>query len=271
MFTYRTIFDFHIFHDYFLNKGQSSYNDVPDDEKSKRLQQYDFNSFLTLKPTSQTKKLIINHRLITKQSMSNYSIIGKVDEGQNSLIEISPTEFFQFYLILNDAEFLNYTSLSLDNQNYLILSNHPILEYLPELATLDGNPISDLHLVSKEILINNLREEETLPNKCIGIISIASKSIYDQLSLLEDDGKLRPSQNFTIRFQNRATFWKYILKSGTELTTVQALPLTKNGFIPITEEHLADFDDYEVEFPNPNNSKITLEGNQAYSEIFINI
>ncbi|MFD2036105.1 hypothetical protein ACFSKL_14985 [Belliella marina] len=234
------------------------------------MQDFDWREFIRLTPTPETAKLLINHRLILKESSQILSVIGKVDQDQNALIGISQHEFFQFYIIWNDPDFINYTPLEVTGNSYLFISNHPLLDYLPDFVDIDTKPINANHLVDKNVLANNMKDSAPLPNKCIGVISIASKSTFDDLSLIENDGTLKPSQHFTIHFENRSTYWKYILKSGEALITEEMLPLTKNGFITITEDHLTNISDYETIFPNPNSAKFTTEDGKTYSEIFIN-
>ena len=81
---------------------------------------------------------------------------------------------------------------------------------------------------------------------------------------------LGTAPEFTLRFKNRKTFWRYINTSKNFMLTTKATkPLTKNGFVKI---EASDFDPeptVPLNYPNPRPDSIKKENNKYYSEIFI--
>lgn len=269
-YSYRTILQFQIFHSYFLNRGLSGFLEASDSEKVKRMATYDWRSYLKITPTPLTAARIRGHRLIEKRTPHSYTLVGKANDSNQSLIPIDQKETFQFYISSRDPDFLNYTALDISSQQFLFLSNHSLLDYIPDFQTIDTATIQENHLVSREVMLNNLLGLHSLPKTCIGVMSIAAQSSLDGYSLVADDGTLLPGILLPIWLPNRSTYWRYNFKSGTTLETDVPLPLTKNGFIELDNSHLSTLDDYETAFPNPSHAAITLEGDRSYSELFIN-
>ncbi|MCH7400375.1 hypothetical protein ACFOUP_07785 [Belliella kenyensis] len=269
-FTYSPIFTIQVFHNYFLNKGQTSFEDLNENEKAEMLAKYDFSSFLNVIPTPKTKQLIKNHRLVLRKNNFELHLIGQLNHDNIPLIEISADTTLEFYLVLRDIEFLNYTSLDWKRDHFLMITNHPLWDYLPHMEFIKSSIINENHAIPRDILVHNLVDQSPLPSQCIGVISLKAKTPLADMSIIEDEFKVKENLTYKIQFQNRATIWKYILKSGESLTTSQSLPLTKTGYIPLTTTELNGMEDYDCYFPNPSNTKIAIEGNQAYSEIFIN-
>jgi hypothetical protein len=81
---------------------------------------------------------------------------------------------------------------------------------------------------------------------------------------------IEPTLAFNLRFKNRNTFWRYIHTADeVTLTTDQANPLTKNGFIEIDETHFIPQPTEDYKYPNPTANIVKEESSNYFSEIFI--
>ena len=75
---------------------------------------------------------------------------------------------------------------------------------------------------------------------------------------------------FTSRFKNRNTFWRYInTVDEITLTTDEVKPLTKNGFIEINETDFNPQPVQDYQYPNPTATIVKEENSNYYTEIFI--
>lgn len=270
--TYRPILELRILHDYFLDRGLSRFDDVDAEIQAQRIRNYHWNDFLSIVPSKATAELLTNHRLLLRSTEDRWQMIGQLSDDRSPLISLSSDDVLQFFLVLNDPDFLQYTALDIHANRLLLLANHPPVDYLPTLPAINEGMLNASYLVSREQLERNFQEKMTLPTSCIGLLSIAA-SPYDPTyeGILAADGTYLPAPSWTIRFPNRQTFWRYIFRSGEVLTTSQRLPMTKNGFIPITDDYIEDVESFEIQFPNPSSPRITLENSNAISEIFLTI
>ncbi|SDD67242.1 hypothetical protein SAMN05216464_102242 [Mucilaginibacter pineti] len=86
--------------------------------------------------------------------------------------------------------------------------------------------------------------------------------------LFKADGSLK-SPVFSLRFKNRATYWRYVGKSfGAASVSDNALPLTRQGFIAVKVKDKNNNLTTD-ELPNASAAMIKPEMNQIFSDIFI--
>jgi hypothetical protein len=98
-------------------------------------------------------------------------------------------------------------------------------------------------------------------------IDICVKTTGATYNLLQADTTLK-SPVFSLRFKNRATYWRYIGKTfGAASVTDNALPLTRQGFIAVK---VKDKNNHPttIDLPNATASLIIPETNQIFSDIF---
>ncbi|WEA02838.1 hypothetical protein [Mucilaginibacter sp. SJ] len=98
-------------------------------------------------------------------------------------------------------------------------------------------------------------------------VDICVKTNGATYNLLQADTTLK-SPVFSLRFKNRATYWRYIGKTfGAASVTDNALPLTRQGFIAVK---VKDKNNHPttIDLPNATASLIKPETNQIFSDIF---
>jgi len=99
----------------------------------------------------------------------------------------------------------------------------------------------------------------------IDIVTTTSNTAYN---LLNPDGSLA-SPVFSLRFKNRATFWRYIgNKFGAASVSANSLPLTRQGFISVQVPD-GSGNNTTDDLPNPSAIMIKPETNQIFSEIYM--
>ncbi|UJP63794.1 hypothetical protein [Mongoliitalea daihaiensis] len=270
--TYRPLIEITILHDYFLDRGLSRFEEVEAEIQAQRLSNYHWNHFLSLVPSKATSELLANHRLLFRSSRDRWTLIGQLYNDRTPLISLSSQDVLQFFLVVKDPDFLQYTALDLNTSRMLLLANHPPFDHIPSLPAVNEGILESNFLISKEQLARNFIGEMILPTSCIGLLSIAVDP-YDPSyeGILAGDGTYRLPLSWTIRFPNRQTFWRYIFQSGEVLTTSQPLPMTKNGFIHMTDDYIDDVESFDIQFPNPSSPSILLENSNAISQIFLTI
>jgi hypothetical protein len=99
-------------------------------------------------------------------------------------------------------------------------------------------------------------------------IDIVIKSSDSAYNLLNPDGS-PASPVFSLRFKNRATFWRYVGKSfGAASVSANSLPLTRQGFISVQVPD-GSGNNTTDDLPNPSAAMIKPEINQIFSEIYM--
>ncbi len=99
----------------------------------------------------------------------------------------------------------------------------------------------------------------------IDIVTTTGNTAYN---LLNPDGSLA-SPVFSLRFKNRATFWRYIGRSfGAASVSANSLPLTRQGFILVQVQD-GSGNNTTDDLPNPSAAMIKPETNQIFSEIYM--
>jgi hypothetical protein len=98
-------------------------------------------------------------------------------------------------------------------------------------------------------------------------IDICVKTGNAVYNLLQGDTTLK-APVFSLRFKNRATYWRYIGKIfGAASVSDNALPLTRQGFLAVKVKD-KDNKPTTVDLPNATASLIKPETNQIFSDIF---
>lgn len=275
--TYGLLFEVTVFHNYFLNNGEKTFESMANTDKEKMLQQFSTDAFTTITPTLETITVLKNYKMVFKKTKTGFSVFIKVKETDelDPFIKVPKDLNLNFLIKLNDYQFENYTNLDFAlTQVYLFSNVKPLtepvsFEYLPKIN--DNKLISNAYLVSEETtanLISTLQPSEQ--QNVFGLISLTVKGDNSAGNIVNNSGKLL-MPNFKIHFDNRKTLWKYInRKAGTEIKTNAAKPLTRSGFVEI--DPLTDFtpsQPAESQYANPSVKSITKINSDYYSEIFI--
>lgn len=279
--TYKTLFQISILHGYFLNSGNTEFDDLTDDKQKLLLKSYSIEDFLEIIPTQETKKQLKNNHIIynNKGSIFRFGVKISPTNSNKPFLDISLDLTLNFLIRIKDYAFENYTNISFLKKQLLCLSNikptsEPItFKYFP--LSDDAIFVDDDFLVSEETttaILKTIEDSEKLG--VFGIISLKMQGDDDDLNILSDDTELlNPTPIFKIHFDNRKTYWKYKKTNGSfEVETSSEQPLTKNGFIEI--DPLTDFttnppEATDYKYPNPSAKSINKTGGKTYSEVFI--
>lgn len=301
-YSYSLLFEVNVFHNFFLNDGESVFGSMTNEEKQKMLLKYDYANFITISPSIATQKTLKNFKMQFIKTKTGFKIFTKVKQLDESdplfnldpFIEIPTDLELIFTMKINDYQFENYTDLSFSpNQLFYIgnaiplriESNEPIpdpnpvkevfnpvgFNYIP-LVT-DNSLISDDFLASEEESNNLFPDFEAAESRGLfGVISIAMTGHDLASSILTNQSKIiAPTKEFLIHFNNRKTIWKYInRRDSSEVETNSSKPLTYSGFVEI--DPLTDFtpaEPAENQYPNPSVKSIVKINSDYYSEIFI--
>lgn len=294
--SYSLLFEVNIFHNFFLNNGESVYENMPPAEKLKMIRKYDFTNFIAVNPSIATATILKNYKLHFKATNTGFKIFAKVKPSAKTdpFIKIPIDLELIFTLKITDSHFENYTDLTFSpNQLFYfsnaiplrIESNEPIPEPNPKKVVFDDQTFNFIPLIDSNTLISNgflasekesinlLPDFENIETRGLfAAISISMKGHNIQNSVLNNQNKIiSPTREFTIHFDNRKTFWKYInRRTATEIETTLAKPLTYSGFVEI--DPTSDFNPAEPEenqYPNPSVKSIVKVNSKYYSEIFI--
>jgi hypothetical protein len=136
---YQNLFQIQILHHYWLDEGAVVFDQIADAaKKANRLSTYDVRNFLTIAPTKDTAILL--NTLCCLYKMTALGVLVAVRDGT-----IIPTDtVFEWVVTVKNADFFNYTSLTLRNQNIHTLYHalekkvYRYKENVPVLSNLTG-------------------------------------------------------------------------------------------------------------------------------------
>jgi hypothetical protein len=284
---YVPLFKADILHHYFLNKGETEFSSMNDDEKAKQLDIYNIHNCLSIFPTSESHQQINGHNLVFKNVNTGFTVWTKVDESDDKVpfVSLDDDLSFTFVVQIKDSNFYNYTELDMDNAGRLYyLSNRRLFTEpgsFPLLNEAGGNKNVDETFIlsdvgaNAELIALEVNEKENL----LGIIRIFMKADIGSLNVTNVQGKIRnPYETFEMVYENRKTIWRYFFDNDQQvkgsddvkkengdskiLITKKDNPLTQTGFISVELDG--------TELPNPS-ARLVKPGasNKYYSEIYM--
>ena len=294
--SYSLFFEVTIFHNFFLNDGESVFGSMTNDEKQAMIRNYDFEKFINVCPSISTAKILKNYNMQFKKTKTGFKIFIKAQplDKNDPFIKIRSDLELIFVLKINDSQFENYTDLPFSPDQLFYFSNtiprrSEFKEPLPipnpkkeifDPLTFNYIPFHNSGvLISESFLASNTQTDYLILDferiefaGLFGAISISTTGYNFESSILNNQNKIiSPTREFRIHFNNRKTFWKYInRKTATEIETTSAKPLTYSGFVEI--DPLTDFSPAEPEdsqYPNPSLKSIVKINSNCYSQIFI--
>jgi hypothetical protein len=115
--TYNKLFEVKILHHFFLNKGETGFDSMTDEDKALTMLKYDVREFFEIYPSPECQKALNSHNCVFKatsqgiiigvraesddQNPPNFSLFNPFDDEQ----------VFTFVIQLRDIGFMNYTAL----------------------------------------------------------------------------------------------------------------------------------------------------------------
>ncbi|MBE0662681.1 MAG: hypothetical protein IH597_09450 [Bacteroidales bacterium] len=115
--TYNKLFEVKILHHFFLNKGETVFDSMTDEDKALTMLQYDVRDFFDIYPSPECQKTLNAHNCVFKAT-SQGIIIGvraeSDDQNPPTLSLFNPfddDQVFTFVIQLKDMGFMNYTAL----------------------------------------------------------------------------------------------------------------------------------------------------------------
>lgn len=283
---YKTLFEITILHGYFLNSGNNEYDSLTSNQKKKLLNNYTFEKFISISPTTETEQILKNNKLLfqTKGEMMKIGVKTSIDDENLTFTNIPLDLTLNFIIRIKDFKFENYTDINLSKtQMYyfsnVTLPNEPVT--FKNISLINENIFIDddykLTEANTKIVLETLNENEK--RGVFGILSLKMQGDISNLNILDDDQKIiTPTPNFKIHFNNRKTIWKYINTNTTfKVETLIEKPLVQNGFVEIltADLDLSLFTPQEIiiatntKYPNPSANSIKKINTKTYSEIFI--
>lgn len=283
---YKTLFEITILHGYFLNSGNNEYDSLTSNQKKKLLNNYTFEKFISISPTTETEQILKNNKLLfqTKGEMMKIGVKTSIDDENLTFTNIPLDLTLNFIIRIKDFKFENYTDINLTKTQMYYFSNVTLVNEsvtFKNISLINENIFIDddykLTEANTKIVLDTLNENEK--RGVFGILSLKMQGDISGLNILDDDQKIiTPTPNFKIHFNNRKTIWKYINTNATfKVETLIEKPLVQNGFVEIltADLDLSLFTPQEIiiatntKYPNPSANSIKKINTKTYSEIFI--
>lgn len=136
---YRRLFEIRLLHHYWLDDGATVFDFVtPPERRDRRLMDYDVRSFLKIAPTSATAKALSGYNCVYKDTALG-CLVAALETS-----EFPDDSIFDFVLTVEQADFHNYTALTLQSQKIYELYYKPedrmrrFKNNIPVLSNLTG-------------------------------------------------------------------------------------------------------------------------------------
>jgi hypothetical protein len=123
--TYKELFEVKILHYYFLNRGETLYNMMSDEEQAKVMLYYDVGEFFDIVPTKECKRLLDSYQCIFKQT-SQGMIVGMRTESDGQ----DPPHYTPFVSLKDDLEFT--FRMEIKDHDFM---NHAVLPFIGNTGT----------------------------------------------------------------------------------------------------------------------------------------
>ncbi|GAA3630183.1 hypothetical protein [Flavivirga jejuensis] len=280
---YRTLCTVNLYHQYFLNDGVERFDNLANpDLKKEQLEKYNVQSFLQIKPTERTKKLMSGQKIVMKQNRSGFVLWIQAEDTitdgiYKPKIDVSQTDQFDFLLYVTDPLFENYsTVVGVPDIPFYFSNKKPATELgvFSEInieTDIPQTPIEDYDITAftYETVSEKLSSSEK--KGLFGIISLSVQADTASNSLLDTSGLTQATTpTFKVQLRNRETFWSYL--DATDGTLIHKsptlLPLVQNGIVGYTFDTTAKRASAE-----PNRLVFVKDGSgtiiETISEIFI--
>ena len=291
--TYRTLFELHVLHEYYLNSGPDPFRDMNPEQQQLMFKNYAFNGFLRVIPTTQTRQVLNNQKLMVRSDQRGLQIVANIESTApgnpaNPLIPLADDLELHFLVKIGDPAFEIYTDLTLVKNELFWFSNiqPPGIVNFPYIPTSSAPEfISDGYRLdlakSQEVaaLLGITREEQ------IGLLGIITLRMHGDEDNITDGSDKVPATpvRFELEFANRSTIWKYYFQNSDYYAeTTSPKPLTRNGYVEIDPGQLElgnknpaippeeyDFDLTPYYYPAPDVRKTELVAGNLYSVIYI--
>ncbi len=284
--TYKKLADVNLYHRFFLDDGSSPFDSNPT-LKQNQLKKYNFQNFMTIIPTENTKTIIKGHKIVIKNTAIGMSLfIQAVEESTGSstfrpYIPLDEQIELIFLLSTKDVLFENYSTVPANPGIPFYFSNKrpdtepPGFQYIDIETTTNQIENFTISQNTFETILQNFKNNEV---KIFGIISLQIRG-DDTLPvdghsrhILSASGNLfSQAPQFKIQWANRNTIWQYI-----DTTTGDIIHTTDPLVFPIVKNGIVGYQFNGVEMPAASPSRIYFEKDpngtiiKTISEIFIN-
>ncbi|MDX2361895.1 MAG: hypothetical protein QNK23_13885 [Crocinitomicaceae bacterium] len=307
---YSKLFDYKIFHHYFLDDGIEVYDPIsgPTTERLTENQKlYDLGDFLSIAPSAATQVKLKNWKAKFVLSKDGFSVFIKSLVTPNPgtpppefirkpFLEFNESLdlFFDFIVKIEDRYFENYTDIDLNRERILFLSNQ---EPLPAEVVLAEDPYPITKDTTLPINYHHLTDFVGTPDPIDidgsninsaerqGIFAIIRIHLTDELDIthLYEIVSTNPDvidlptvvPAFELIFENRHTFWRYPTANRDILFIYEES--NSPALLPLTKnghlEIIGGSGQNTRSYPNPDAKLIIEEPTESgifYSEVFMN-
>ena len=285
---YIELFKVKILHHFFLDKGSQEFNSMTETEQLKQLGSYNYQDFVKVVPTLQTKQELDGHHMNFSSTGSNFSVWTEVDatDEKDPAIVLSDDLSLTFLLKISNPAFLNYTDLKLEDSGKIYYFSNRRLVTEPGTFPLiplnsDSQNVDDSFILSEDSANDEFKKLSPIARENLfGIIRFEMKGENNSHDITDSQDKIQePAPVFKIEFKNRETTWRYIFNddqnvknnddveeengSAKVLVTKSDQPLTKTGFVTV------ELDGNELPNPDSRLIKPDQSNNKIYSEIYM--
>ena len=133
---YRRLLEVRLLHHYWLDDGATVFDKIDEQKRDSRLLSYDHRSFLTVRPTTITEKVLASYKCLFRETATGFVIGAPADK------KIPGGTVLEFSVVVKDSQFYAYTALTLrpkaifefyselDKTAYRYKENVPVLSNL---------------------------------------------------------------------------------------------------------------------------------------------
>ena len=188
---YKRLFEVRMLHHYWLDEGPLVFDLIPEQvKKNRRLLTYDMRSFLAVRPTVATAKLLSSFGCLFRETPLGF-VVAAPDSS------ILPTDTtFDFITSITDSRFYDYTALTIRSQKKYEIYNsidkitYRYKENVPFLSNLTGTSRGSVANLSRYLSNEYPVSADSINNKIESLL--LSGNVLNQL--ISDDTSVPPQQ-----------------------------------------------------------------------------
>jgi len=211
---FKTLFDIHIHHGYFLDKGEEKYlkvnpddSEMSDDDKAFALKEYQLTDYLQITPSDSTKTHMRNYRMTIRPHAKGFRVLINVlertigpDTKYEPMIPLEEDLYFTFEIQANDPYFYNYSDVFelSDSKVYLFTNQEPANQEAEFENLFENNGgLIDSRFLLKETESRELVKAIALEDENFLVYKTGTISLGRNIRIIQNDANLTNEQKDT--------------------------------------------------------------------------
>jgi hypothetical protein len=261
---FKTLFNIHIHHGYFLDKGEEKYlkvnvddAEMDEDDKAFALKEYNLSDYLQITPSDLTKAHMRNYRMAIRSHATGFRVLVNAlertvgpDTKYEPIIPLEEDVYFTFEIKAKDPYFYNYSDVFdlSDSTLYLFTNEEPANQEAAFENLFENNGgLIDSRFLLKEAESREVLKTIALEDEKFLVHKTGAMSLGGSIRIIQNDAHLTNEQKDT-EIEN---LLNQVIQKRKKKQTLGYIRLRVNG--DAADRHLLEYngDNQYVKDSNP--------------------